>query len=143
MENLTLGIEREVDESEIWQALRNVELLGTIQQLPLGLETPLSSNGSELSGGQKQRLVLARALLTQAPILILDESTSHLDVLTERRIIDHLFAMDRTLIFIAHRLSIAARCDHVYVMANGHIVQQGTPDELAKQYGLYQQLISQ
>lgn len=143
LENLTLGIEREVDESDIWQALRNVELLATIQQLPLGLETPLSSNGSELSGGQKQRLVLARALLTQAPILILDESTSHLDVLTERRIIDHLFAMDRTLIFIAHRLSIAARCDCVYVMANGHIVQQGTPDELAKQSGLYQQLISQ
>lgn len=143
IENLLLGINRHVDESEIWRALYAVELVETVQQLPMGLETSLSANGSELSGGQRQRLVLARALLTQAPVLILDESTSHLDVITERRVIDHLFALDRTLIFIAHRLSIAARCDEVYVIAQGKIIQHGAPESLAKHGGLYRQLISQ
>ncbi|WP_019778858.1 ATP-binding cassette domain-containing protein, partial [Streptococcus sobrinus] len=83
------------------------EIRSDIEQMPLGYQTELS-DGAGVSGGQKQRIALARALLTQAPVLILDEATSSLDVLTEKKIVDNLMAMtDKTIVFVAHRLSIA------------------------------------
>ncbi|MDU8038766.1 MAG: ATP-binding cassette domain-containing protein, partial [Streptococcus sp.] len=92
-------------------------------------------------GGQRQRIALARALLTDAPILILDEATSSLDILTEKKIVDNLMALDKTLIFIAHRLTIAERTEHVVVLKQGRIIEQGTHQDLLDQGGFYAHLV--
>lgn len=80
--------------------------------------------------------------MTDAPILILDEATSSLDILTEKRIVDNLLALDKTLIFIAHRLTIAERTEHVVVMDHGRIVEQGSHTDLLDQGGFYANLVN-
>ena len=107
LENLTLGAARGITQADILKACEIAEIRQDIENMPMGLQTELS-DGAGLSGGQKQRIALARALLTKSPVLILDEATSGLDVLTEKKVIDNLLALkDKTIIFIAHRLSIA------------------------------------
>lgn len=109
LENLTLGANQMISQEDIIRACDIAEIRQDIEQMPMGYQTELS-DGSGLSGGQKQRIALARALLTKAPVLILDEATSGLDVLTEKKVIDNLMAMtDKTIIFVAHRLSISER----------------------------------
>lgn len=95
-----------------------------------------------MSGGQKQRIAIARALLTRSPILILDESTSNLDVLTEKQVIDNLMKLDKTIIFVAHRLTIAERSEQVVVMSRGKVVESGTHDELMATGKFYAQLVN-
>ena len=96
-----------------------------------------------MSGGQKQRIALARALLTQAPVLILDEATSSLDMQTEKKIINNLLSLkDKTIIFIAHRQSVAERMDEVVVMNQGKIVEQGPHKELMTKQGFYYNLFN-
>ena len=95
-----------------------------------------------MSGGQKQRIALARALLTDAPVLILDEATSSLDILTEKRIIDNLMQLDKTIIFIAHRLTIAERSEKVVVLDQGRIVESGSHQELLEKEGFYYHLVN-
>ena len=108
--------------------------------MPLGYQTELS-DGAGLSGGQKQRLALARALLTQAPILILDEATSGLDVLTEKKVINNLMQLtDKTIIFVAHRLSIAKQVDRVIVLDKGKLIEEGSHQELINKQGFYYHL---
>ena len=98
--------------------------------MPMGYQTELS-DGAGLSGGQKQRIALARALLTKSPVLILDEATSGLDVLTEKKVIDNLMAMkEKTIIFVAHRLSISERTDQVIVLDRGKIIEIGSHKDL-------------
>ena len=116
LENLLLGAPKDTTQKDIIEVLNFVELNTDISRLPMQLQTELTSDGTELSGGQKQRIALARALLTKSPILILDEATSSLDVLTEKKIIDNLLALDKTILFIAHRLTIAERADRVIVL---------------------------
>ena len=107
LENLTLGAARGITQADILKACEIAEIRQDIENMPMGFQTELS-DGAGLSGGQKQRIALARALLTKSPVLILDEATSGLDVLTEKKVIDNLLALkDKTIIFIAHRLSIA------------------------------------
>ncbi|WP_019791172.1 peptide cleavage/export ABC transporter, partial [Streptococcus sobrinus] len=104
MDNLTLGAKEGTTQEDIIRACEIAEIRSDIEQMPLGYQTELS-DGAGVSGGQKQRIALARALLTQAPVLILDEATSSLDVLTEKKIVDNLMTMtDKTVIFVAHRL---------------------------------------
>lgn len=118
------------------------EIRQDIEQMPMGYQTELS-DGAGLSGGQKQRIALARALLTKAPVLILDEATSGLDVLTEKRVIDNLLAMtDKTIIFVAHRLSISARTNQVIVLDEGKIIETGSHQELMTKQGFYHHLFS-
>ncbi|WP_019772095.1 ATP-binding cassette domain-containing protein, partial [Streptococcus sobrinus] len=118
------------------------EIRSDIEQMPLGYQTELS-DGAGVSGGQKQRIALARALLTQAPVLILDEATSSLDVLTEKKIVDNLMTMtDKTVIFVAHRLSIAQRTDRIIVMDQGKIVEEGSHKELLANKGFYYTLFN-
>ena len=142
LENLTLGRRSDVSEQDLTQACLAAEIAADIANLPQQWQTKLSESGSILSGGQKQRLAIARALLSPAKVLIFDESTSSLDTITERKIVDRLLAMtDRTIIFVAHRLTIAAKTEQIVVMDHGKIVEQGDHATLLAQDGYYARLV--
>ncbi|NOP50305.1 ATP-binding cassette domain-containing protein, partial [Klebsiella pneumoniae] len=112
-----------------------------IMTLPDGYDTILDDTVT-LSVGQKQLLTIACALLKDASLLILDEATSSLDILTEKRIVDNLIALDKTLIFIAHRLTIAERTEKVVVLDQGKIVEEGKHADLLAQGGFYAHLVN-
>ena len=120
LENLLLGLEGEVDEQVILRACEQADILADIQKMPLGFQTQVSEDGG-LSGGQKQRLAIARALLSQQPILIFDEATSGLDSDTESRVMANLAKIKRTMIFIAHRNSVRQHVSRVVTMVSGQI----------------------
>ena len=115
---------------------------GFILNLPQGYDTPLGERGLKLSGGQRQRLAIARALLKNPPILILDEATSHLDTESEREVQRALenAMQGRTVFVIAHRLSTVQRADRILVLDEGRIIQQGTSDALLREGGTYKKL---
>ena len=120
LENLLLVLEGEVDEHLILKVCEQVDILADIQKMPLGFQTQVSEDGG-LSGGQKQRLAIARALLSNQPILIFDEATSGLDRKTESRVMANLSELTRTMIFIAHRSSVYQHVSRVVTMANGKL----------------------
>jgi subfamily B ATP-binding cassette protein MsbA len=124
------------------EAARNALADEFIQRMPQGYETIIGERGVKLSGGQRQRLAIARALLKNAPILILDEATSHLDTESEmlvQRALQNLMS-DRTVIVIAHRLSTVRRADKIVVLDQGTVVETGRHDELISGGGIYQRL---
>lgn len=142
LENLTLGSNQMISQEDIIKACEIAEIRQDIEQMPMGYQTELS-DGAGLSGGQKQRIALARALLTKAPVLILDEATSGLDVLTEKKVIENLMAMtDKTIIFVAHRLSISERTNQVIVLNQGKVIETGSHQELMTKQGFYYHLFS-
>jgi subfamily B ATP-binding cassette protein MsbA len=110
-----------------------------IQQLPQGYETVVGERGTQISGGQRQRLALARALIRDPDILILDEATNALDTLTDRAFQEALlrFGRDRTVIVVAHRQALIEKADHVVVLEDGRVVEQGSPGFLLRAGGLY------
>jgi ATP-binding cassette, subfamily B, bacterial len=124
---------------EIEGAARAANAHGFIQALPHGYDTVVGERGSRLSGGQRQRIAIARAMLQNPVILILDEPTSALDVESERLVQEALarLARNRTTLFIAHRPETVARADHIVVMAEGRVVEQGTPSQLLAARGVY------
>jgi len=101
----------------------------------------LSENGKNFSGGQRQRIEIATALAKDPSILIMDEGTSALDPKTEQRVMEHIGGLGITLILIAHRLSTIRDCDRIFVMEHGHLLQQGTHEELMQEDGLYRELL--
>ena len=142
LENLTLGANQMISQEDIIKACEIAEIRQDIEQMPMGYQTELS-DGAGLSGGQKQRIALARALLTKAPVLILDEATSGLDVLTEKKVIENLMDMsDKTIIFVAHRLSISERTNQVIVLNQGKVIETGSHQELMTKQGFYHYLFS-
>lgn len=140
-ENLLLGADPDATNEDVVKALEIAQIQSDIEQMPQGFETEISEDGG-MSGGQKQRIAIARALLTKSPILILDESTSALDVLTEKNVIDNLMQLDKTIIFVAHRLTIAERSEQVIVMSQGQVVESGTHKDLLATDGFYAQLVN-
>jgi ABC-type multidrug transport system fused ATPase/permease subunit len=140
-ENLQLA-HREADDATMWQALEAAHAASFVRDLPAGLDTNVGERGVKLSGGEKQRLSIARALLKNAPILLLDEATASVDSETERLIqqaLDHLME-NRTSFVIAHRLSTIQNADRIYVLDAGRVVEQGTHDELLSLGGKYAEL---
>ncbi|SDW68536.1 peptide cleavage/export ABC transporter [Streptococcus equinus] len=143
LDNLTLGASDAITQENIIKACEIAEIRADIEAMPMAYHTELS-DGAGLSGGQKQRLAIARALLTKSPVLILDEATSGLDVLTEKRVIHNLLALkDKTIIFVAHRLSIAKQTDRVIVLDKGQIIEQGHHEQLMQNPGFYAQLFQE
>jgi len=139
--NIGYGLRHALPE-QVYQAARDALAEEFISRMPQGYGTIIGERGMKLSGGQRQRLAIARALLKNAPILILDEATSHLDteseVLVQRAL--QTLMQDRTVIVIAHRLSTVRRADRIVVLDRGHITETGRHDELVNKGGLYQRL---
>jgi ATP-binding cassette, subfamily B, bacterial len=133
----------EADEAAIHRALDQAALSDFVASLPEGLDTPVGERGVQLSGGQRQRVAIARAFLKNAPTLILDEATSHLDAVSEAQVrcaLDTLMR-NRTTIVIAHRLSTVRNADLLAVLDRGRVIETGSHDELLAQGGLYARLI--
>nr|WP_122646444.1 ABC transporter ATP-binding protein [Enterococcus mediterraneensis] len=140
-ENLQYGNENATDE-EIYTALKKTYMYEYVMRLPQKLETPIGEAGIKLSDGQRQLLTIARTMISEPAMLILDEATSSVDTLTEKNIQQAFLSMmeGRTSFVIAHRLSTIRSADHILVMDAGKIVEQGTHDELLAQEGYYAQL---
>ncbi len=141
-ENIAYG-RPDASEDEIVEAARRAHAHGFIIGLPGGYDAEIGERGVKLSGGQKQRIAVARALLKDAPILVLDEATSSLDSKAERLVqegLDELMA-ERTTLIIAHRLSTISSVDRIITLADGRIDEIGTPDELARTGGIYAELL--
>jgi ATP-binding cassette subfamily B protein len=140
-ENISYGVTREVTEAEVEAAARAADVHDVIMTFPEGYKTIVGERGVTLSGGQKQRVAIARTLLKNPPILILDDSTSSVDTETEANIRGALNTLmrNRTTFIIAHRIQSVMNADLILVLDKGEIVQRGTHDELVSQPGIYQQ----
>jgi len=140
--NIAYGAMRNCSDNEIEDAASSAHAMEFIRELPEGFDTIIGERGLRLSGGQRQRLAIARALLKNAPILILDEATSSLDTESERHIQAALETLrkGRTCIIIAHRLSTIENADRIIVIEQGKIVQTGTHAELIRREGVYARL---
>jgi ATP-binding cassette, subfamily B, bacterial len=137
-ENLAYG-RPDAGDAELERAARLAEAHDFIAELPDGYDTLVGERGQKLSGGQRQRLSIARAILKDPPVLVLDEATSAVDNETEAAIQRslELVGRDRTVIVIAHRLSTVRHADRIHVLEAGRIVESGTHDELVRDRGMY------
>ena len=140
-ENIAYGKEDATME-EVVAAAKVARIHSFIMRLPQGYDTVISDNGTNISKGQKQLLTIARAMLMDSPMLILDEATSNVDTQTEQEIQKAMRKLmkDRTCFVIAHRLSTVINADKILVMQNGSVVEQGSHDQLMEKNGLYREL---
>jgi ATP-binding cassette subfamily B protein len=143
-ENIAYGLERKYTQAELETAAKMANAADFIAKLPKSYKTEVGERGVKLSGGQKQRIIIARALLKNPPILILDEATSSLDAKAEAQVQQALERLmeNRTTIIIAHRLSTISHVDLIIGLRGGKIAEQGSPRQLAnKKDGIYAELL--
>ena len=141
MDNVRYG-SPDSSEEEVYEAARTAEAIPFIENLPDGWDTDIGEGGHRLSGGQRQRIAIARAVLKDAQVLVLDEATSNVDNETEaalKRSIG-LISRDRTTLIIAHRLSTVRNADMIAVLGDGGITETGTHESLLESGGLYSRL---
>ena len=138
-DNISLSLEHDPTDEEIYEACRQANALDFVQTLPEGLGTACGSQGLQFSGGQRQRIAIARALIRKPRLLLLDEATSALDTQSERLVQATLdkAAATRTMVSVAHRLSTIRNADCIYVFADGRIAEAGTHSQLLDRKGLY------
>jgi ATP-binding cassette subfamily C protein CydC len=139
-ENLRVGAP--APEEKMFDALGRIQLADFVRALPEGLDTIIGEAGKQLSGGQARRIAVARAILHDAPIWLLDEPTEGLDTVSERLLLDELFRVTegKTMIWITHRLVQLHRMDGIYVLDGGKVVESGTHRELSTSGGRYAEL---
>lgn len=136
LENIRIG-KKDATDDEVKEAARLAFCDEFVETLPDGYNTIIGENGSKLSGGQRQRISIARAILKNAPIILLDEASASLDVESEtfvQKALSHLIT-GRTVIMIAHRMRTVANASQLVVLEDGQVVEQGTPEQLIKQNG--------
>jgi subfamily B ATP-binding cassette protein MsbA len=140
--NIALGVDH-VTPAEVEHAATVANALNFIKTKEEGFDSNIGDRGSKLSGGERQRLTIARAVLKNPPILILDEATSSLDTESERLVQDAINNMmqNRTSLVIAHRLSTIRHADEIIVLQKGEIVERGTHEQLLKHEGMYRRLV--
>ena len=142
MENIRLG-RRGASDAEVMAAAKAANCEEFVSKLPQGYQTPIGENGAKLSGGERQRISIARALLKDAPIVLLDEATASLDVENETKVQGALSKLltGKTVLVIAHRMRTVAGADHIVVLKDGGVDQQGTPQELMAEGGLFRHMV--
>ena len=142
MENIRLG-KRGASDEEVLAAAKAANCDEFVNLLPQGYATPIGENGAKLSGGERQRISIARALLKDSPIVLLDEATASLDVENETKVQAALSRLleGKTVLVIAHRMRTVAGADHIVVLDNGHIVEQGSPSELMEKNSIYRRMV--
>ena len=142
MENIRLGKHGANDE-EVLAAAKAANCDEFVRRLPKGYDTPIGENGAKLSGGERQRISIARALLKDAPIVLLDEATASLDVENETKVqgaLSRLLA-GKTVLVIAHRMRTVEAADKIVVLADGKVAEQGSPSELMEKGGLFRRMV--
>lgn len=142
LENIRLG-RRGATDAEVYAAAKAARCDEFIRELPDGYQTMVGENGSTLSGGERQRISIARALLKNAPIILLDEATASLDVENETAVQEALSRLlkDKTVLIIAHRMRTVSAADQIVVLADGHVADKGAPGELYRKEGIYRQMV--
>lgn len=142
MENIRLGRKGATDE-DVAAAARAARCEDFIKRLPDGYQTRIGENGSTLSGGERQRLSIARALLKDAPIILMDEATASLDVENETLVQEAIsnLVKDKTVLIIAHRMRTVAGADRIVVLKDGYVAENGTPEELLRRNGVYHHML--
>ena len=143
MENIRLG-RREATDEEVLAAARAANCDEFVRKMAQGYDTPIGENGALLSGGERQRISIARAILKDAPIVLLDEATASLDVESESLVQEALsrLLVDKTVLVIAHRMRTVLGADHIVVLAEGRVAEEGTPAELLAAGGLFARMVS-
>ena len=142
MENIRLG-RRGASDEEVRAAARAANCEEFVRRLPKGYDTPIGENGARLSGGERQRISIARALLKDAPIVLLDEATASLDVENETKVQEALSRLlaGKTVLVIAHRMRTVEAADKIVVLADGSVAEQGSPSELMAKRGLFHRMV--
>ena len=142
MENIRLG-RRGASDEEVRAAARAANCEEFVRRLPKGYDTPIGENGARLSGGERQRISIARALLKDAPIVLLDEATASLDVENETKVQEALSRLlaGKTVLVIAHRMRTVEAADKIVVLADGKVAEQGSPSELMAKRGLFHRMV--
>ncbi|MBR8657445.1 ABC transporter ATP-binding protein, partial [Achromobacter sp. Marseille-Q0513] len=132
-------------EAELMEAARQAGVTEIVARLPQGMDTPVGEGGARLSGGERQRIAIARALLKNAPILLVDEATAALDAENQHVIAETLARLRGrcTLVVIAHQLSTVAMADQIVVLEDGRVVEQGAPTQLRERQGRYAEFLAQ
>jgi ABC-type multidrug transport system fused ATPase/permease subunit len=141
--NITFGMDGEISREEVIRAAKIANAHDFIERLEYGYDTNIGDRGGKLSGGERQRLTIARAVMNDPPILILDEATSSLDTKSEKLVQEAIYKLmeNRTTIVIAHRLSTIQYADEILVMQSGQIIERGNHISLMAKGGAYKKLV--